>query len=154
MDLPKRILVPTDFTDTSDAALDYAIALAALTGGQVTVMHAFEMPIVGFPDGAMIASGDVVGNIMTASENALAALIAKRSAAGVPLKTCLRQGVNYEEVNAVAAEIDADLIVIGTHGRRGIARALLGSVAENVIRTATRPVLTIHGPRDGVKPAE
>ena len=46
---------------------------------------------------------------------------------------------------------NADLIVIGTHGRRGLARALLGSVAENVIRTATRPVLTIHGPRDTAK---
>jgi len=48
----------------------------------------------------------------------------------------------------VADEIDADLIVIGTHGRRGLARALLGSVAENVVRTARRPILTIHGPRE------
>jgi nucleotide-binding universal stress UspA family protein len=48
----------------------------------------------------------------------------------------------------VAAELPADMIVIGTHGRKGIARALLGSVAENVIRTVKTPVLTIHGPRD------
>jgi nucleotide-binding universal stress UspA family protein len=60
----------------------------------------------------------------------------------------LREGVAWEEVNSVAKEIDANLIVIGTHGRRGLARALLGSVAENVIRTSTVPVLVIHGPRD------
>ena len=54
----------------------------------------------------------------------------------------------WEEINAVANEVNADLIIIGTHGRKGLARALLGSVAENVIRTATVPVLAIHGPRD------
>ena len=64
------------------------------------------------------------------------------------MKAILRDGVAWEEVNAVAKEIDANLIVIGTHGRRGLARALLGSVAENVIRTSTIPVLVIHGPRD------
>jgi nucleotide-binding universal stress UspA family protein len=51
-------------------------------------------------------------------------------------------------VNTVAQEKKADLVVIGTHGRRGLARAILGSVAENIIRTATVPVLTIHGPRE------
>ena len=151
MHLPKNILVPTDFTETSDAALDYAIALAALTGGSVTLMHAYEIPVVGFPDGALIASGDMVGSILTATEAALAACVLKRKSSGVAIKTVLRQGVAYEEVNAIAADVNADLIVIGTHGRRGLARALLGSVAENVIRTATRPVLTIHGPRDTAK---
>jgi nucleotide-binding universal stress UspA family protein len=51
-------------------------------------------------------------------------------------------------VNSVAEEMGADLIVVGTHGRRGLARALLGSVAENIIRRAHRPVLTLHGPRE------
>ena len=63
----------------------------------------------------------------------------------------LRQGMPFEEVNSVAAEVDADLIILGTHGRRGLSRALLGSVAESVIRTATRPVLTIHGPSEVAK---
>jgi nucleotide-binding universal stress UspA family protein len=58
----------------------------------------------------------------------------------------------YEEINKVAEQLDCDLIVIGTHGRRGLARALLGSVAEKVIRTSTRPVLAIHGPRPAPAP--
>jgi nucleotide-binding universal stress UspA family protein len=52
--------------------------------------------------------------------------------------------VAWEEINAVAEEIDADLVVIGTHGRRGLARALLGSVAEHVVRTGRRPIVTIR----------
>ncbi|HEY2366326.1 MAG TPA: universal stress protein, partial [Polyangiaceae bacterium] len=60
------------------------------------------------------------------------------------LDTIVRQGVPWEEVRSVAEEVDADMIVIGTHGRKGIARALLGSVAEKILRTSTRPVLTIH----------
>ena len=64
-----------------------------------------------------------------------------------PVRGVLRTGNPYEETNRVAEEIGADIIVIGTHGRRGLARALLGSIAENIIRTATRPVLVVHGPR-------
>jgi nucleotide-binding universal stress UspA family protein len=53
-------------------------------------------------------------------------------------------GAAWDEINAVAAETKADLIVVGTHGRRGLARALLGSTAERVIRTATLPVFVVH----------
>ena len=143
-----RILVPTDFTETSDRALVYAIALAEKLGAKVTLMHSYEIPIVGFPDGALVATADVASRIANVSQEALDAVVARRAAAGgVKLEAILRDGVAYEEIGKVADEIGADLIVIGTHGRRGIARALLGSVAENVIRTSTRPVLTIHGPR-------
>ena len=142
-----RILVPTDFTETSDRALDYAIALAEKVGAKVTVMHAYEIPIVGFPDGALIATADVATRIANVSQEALDALVKRRAVGGVTFDAILRDGVAYEEIGKVADEIGADLIIIGTHGRRGIARALLGSVAENVIRTSTRPVLTIHGPR-------
>jgi nucleotide-binding universal stress UspA family protein len=64
------------------------------------------------------------------------------------MTSLLREGNAADEIRTVADEMKADLIVIGTHGRRGIARALLGSTAENVIRTVKTPVLTIHGPRD------
>jgi nucleotide-binding universal stress UspA family protein len=143
----RHILVPTDFTETSDRGLDYAIALAERLDARVTVMHAYEIPVVGFPDGAMVATADIAQRLAEGSKAALAAVVQKR-AGRVPLATVLREGVAYEEIRKVADELSVDLIVIGTHGRRGIARALLGSVAENVIRTGTRPVLTIHGPRD------
>jgi nucleotide-binding universal stress UspA family protein len=145
----RRILVPTDFTETSDRALDWALDLAARLGSSVvTVMHAYEIPILGFPDGALIATPEIASRISDAARAALDRTVTKSNHRGVPLDSVLRDGVAYEEINAVAEAMNADLIVIGTHGRRGLARALLGSVAENVIRTSTRPVVTIHGPRD------
>jgi nucleotide-binding universal stress UspA family protein len=145
----RRFLVPTDFTETSDRALGWAIDLASRVGASVTVMHAYEIPILGFPDGALIASPEIATKISDAARNGLDSAVARFKDRGVPLTSVLRDGIAYEEINAVAASIQADLIIIGTHARRGIARALLGSVAENVIRTATIPVVTIHGPREG-----
>jgi nucleotide-binding universal stress UspA family protein len=144
----RRILVPTDFTDTSERALDWAVDLAAAVGASLTVMHAYEIPVVGFPDGALIPTADIAKRIGDAAKNGLSALVEARRSRGVTIDGVLREGVAWEEINAVAEKIDADLIVIGTHGRRGLARALLGSVAENVIRTSHKPVLTIHGPRE------
>lgn len=144
----RQILVPIDFTETSDKALDFGIELALKFDASVTVMHAYEIPVIGFPDGALVATVDVATRIQEAAKKGLDAAVAQRESRGVPLTSVLRDGVAWEEIRAVAEETHADMIVIGTHGRRGIARALLGSVAENVIRTVKTPVLTIHGPRD------
>jgi nucleotide-binding universal stress UspA family protein len=140
----KRLLVPIDFTDTGDRALDYAIELAAKVGADITVMHAYELPIYGFPDGAMIATAEVATRVSTAAQKALDNAVDTRKDRGVQLTALLRDGVPWEEIVNVANELQVDMIVIGTHGRRGLSRVLLGSVAENVIRTSTRPVLTIH----------
>jgi nucleotide-binding universal stress UspA family protein len=110
-------------------------------------MHAYEIPVIGFPDGGLMATADIAPRIADASRAALDAAVAKRQGGPVAVDGILREGVAWEEINHVADEIDADMVVIGTHGRRGLARALLGSVAENVVRTAHRAVLTIHGPR-------
>jgi nucleotide-binding universal stress UspA family protein len=142
----RHILVPIDFTETSDRALDSALDLARRLDAKVTVMHAYELPIYGFLDGSLIATVDVATRISVAAQEALNAAIESRKNLGVPLTSILRDGVPWEEIATVAEEASADLIVIGTHGRKGLARALLGSVAENVIRTSTKPVLTIHGP--------
>ena len=144
----RTILVPVDFTETSDRALDYAVAMAARFEASVVAMHAYEIPVYGFPDGALVASGEVAARISEAAQKALDRLVEARQNKGAKVTALLRTGVAYDLANSVAEEIDADLIIIGTHGRRGLARALLGSVAENVIRTAKRPVLVIHGPRD------
>lgn len=144
----RTILVPVDFTETSDRAFDYAVSMAARFEASVVAMHAYEIPVYGFPDGALIASSDVATRIASAAEQALDRLVEARQNKGAKVSGLLRTGVAYDLANTVAEEIDADLIVIGTHGRKGLARALLGSVAENVIRTAKRPVLVIHGPRD------
>ncbi len=140
----RRILVPTDFTETSDRALDLALDLAARVDGSVTVMHSYEIPVIGFPDGALVATADIATRIAEVSRRALEGIVAKRRGK-VPIESVLREGVAWEEINAQAEEMRADLIIVGTHGRRGLTRALLGSVAENVIRTGTRPVLVVHG---------
>ncbi len=142
----KKIIVPIDFSDTSLHALDYALEMAKKLGASVTVMHAFELPIFGFPDGALVASAEIAGKITDAAIGGLRAAMDSRKSSGVPMESVLRQGPADEEIEALAKATGADLIVIGTHGRRGLARALLGSVAEKVVRTASCPVLTVHGP--------
>jgi nucleotide-binding universal stress UspA family protein len=108
-------------------------------------MHSYEIPIVGFPDGAMVATPEIATRIADASRASLENAVAKRQGAKVRVDGVLRDGIAWEEINAVAEEIDADLIVVGTHGRKGLARALIGSVAEKVVRTSHRPVVLIRG---------
>ncbi len=148
MQLPKRILVATDFSETADAAFDYAVDLAKPLGARLVVVHCYELPVYGFPDGALVASVEVATRIMNAAQAGLDGMV-ERYKDQIPIDTVLRQGVAWEEVKAVSEEVGADLVVIGTHGRRGIARALLGSVAEKILRTSSAPVLTIHVPHNG-----
>jgi nucleotide-binding universal stress UspA family protein len=139
----KTILVAVDFSDSSEAALAYAVELSKPFGARLVVMHSYELPVYGFPDGALVASVEVATRIMQGAQTGLDAMV-ERYKKDTRLDTIVRQGVPWEEVRSVAEEVDADMIVIGTHGRKGIARALLGSVAEKILRTSTRPVLTIH----------
>jgi len=140
------ILVAVDFSATSEAALEYAVSLGKPLGARLVVMHTYELPVYGFPDGALLASVEVASRLMNSAQAGLDAMVARyRSEARID--TVLRQGVPWEEVRAVAEDVDADLVVIGTHGRRGIARALLGSVAEKIVRTSDRAVLTVHAQR-------
>ncbi|MGD0527271.1 MAG: universal stress protein [Polyangiaceae bacterium] len=139
----RRILVPIDFTEVSAHALDWAIELAASLGASITVMHSYAIPVVGFPDGALIPTPQVASDLGTAAGDALEAAVKGKRGGKVAIATVLREGEAWEEIVGVADEIDADLIVIGTHGRHGLARALLGSVAEHVVRTSHRPVLTL-----------
>jgi len=147
----RRILVPIDFTDVSASALDWAIEFAASLGAAVTVMHSYSIPVVGFPDGALIPSAEMATGLGDAARKGLEAAVAqRRKPGGVPLDAVLREGEAWEEIQRVAEEMDADVIVVGTHGRHGLARALLGSVAEHVMRTAHRPVITLNADAQSV----
>ena len=135
----RRILVPVDFVEHTDRLLDYAIEFANKFNAAITLVHAYQIPVFGFPDGGYIAAADVATQMSNAAQGRLDSLVESRKTSGVPIDGVLRDGIAWEEINAVAAEVKADIIIIGTHGRRGLARALLGSVAENVIRTSTLP---------------
>lgn len=123
----KTILCPTDFSDTSEAALEEALAIGRRTGAAVHVLHAVVLhadapQVEGEPDLSRQAE-ETTGTVYR---------VERRGIAAGPV------------ILAYANEIEADLIVMGTHGRRGLRHAILGSVAEEVVRLAECPVLTIR----------
>jgi len=144
MNLPKIILVPTDFSVAAETALDQAIGLASKLGAKVYVLHAYQLPVVGFPDGVLVPTAEIASRVVTWAQSELAACVAKRKGSTVEIVPILKQADPREAVLAVAEEVSADLVIMGTHGRRGIARALIGSTAEAVVRTSPVPVMTVH----------
>jgi nucleotide-binding universal stress UspA family protein len=144
--LPKKILVPVDFTEPSNRAFDYAVELAKQVGGTLYVLHAYDLPIIGFGDGVYVATSDLAGRMIQAAQTGLAETTERAKGCNVEVVTMLKQGDPRSVILQVAREVGAEMVVMGTHGRRGFSRALIGSVAENVVRTCTLPVLTIHAP--------
>lgn len=146
MGVPKKILVATDFSAAADAALDYALGLAAALDATVYLLHAYQLPIgfVAFPPGAPVPSADIASRIVDSAHEDLAACVAKHKDTTVELVPMLEQADPREAVLNAAKEVSADLVIMGTHGRHGIARALIGSVAEAVVRTSPVPVMTLH----------
>ncbi|MCL2723245.1 MAG: universal stress protein [Polyangiaceae bacterium] len=144
MTLPKTILVPTDFGEGSEAALLYAVDLAKVVGADLVVLHAFEIPMVGFPDGTLAASAEFASRVLEGARAGLDNAIKPHEASGVSIRGLIKQGDTWRTILDAVAEVRAGLIVMGTHGRRGLPRALLGSVAEKIVRTAPCPVLTVQ----------
>ena len=142
----QHILVPHDFSETAEKAFDFALDLADKLGARLTVLHAYEIPTYAFPEGPVLTV-EMMAQIERAAATALDGILsrASRRSPGVKVTTELRQGAAWREIDQAAVDLKADLIVLGTHGRRGIARALLGSVAEKIVRTAACPVLTVRG---------
>lgn len=141
MSLPKTILVPTDFGEAADHAFEYAITLAAQLDARLVLLNVLRPPALGLMEiGAVVTEGTV--HSMHVAAQAELDRLADRSAR--PVETMIRTGEPHQEILQVATEHRAELIVMGTHGRRGIRRLLLGSVAEAVVRSATCPVLTMH----------
>ncbi len=143
----KRILVPVDGSDTSNKALVAALEMARGTGGSVRVIHSVDELI--YVSGYEY-SGDVLTIWREQSRKLLGTAAAMAASAGVPVEqeSIEAPGSRLGDVVAKAArEWKADLIVVGTHGRRGVGRVLLGSGAEQVIRCAPVPVLVIRDER-------
>ena len=139
-DIITRIIVPTDFSDTSDAALEYARVLAARFGASLHLLHVIDDPFVteGLAAEAYMTEAPTIRTAML--EDARARL--RHRARGCTTTEAIfgRGAVTIVEY---AQQVDGDLIVMGTHGRTGLAHLLLGSVAERVVRIAPCPVLTV-----------
>ncbi|GAC1561235.1 MAG: universal stress protein [Polyangiales bacterium] len=140
----RTLLVPVDFSETAEHALEAALDLARAVSAKVHVVHVYQIPVYGFPDGAFIAGPEVATRISEASQHGLDALVERHRARGIELGSVLRTGAAHEEIVACARDLGADMIVMGTHGRGAIAHALLGSVTERVVRISPVPVLTIR----------
>ena len=146
MKTPRIVLVPIDFSDASNAALEYAVELVEGSDAKIYVLHTFEIPLVGLPDGVIAATAEVTSRVVNAAQGALDDVVARHRDRRVKIQSVLKQGDAREVILTQAKELGAELVCIGTHGRRGIARALIGSVAESVVRASPVPVLTVHAP--------
>lgn len=145
----QRILVPTDGSATSSKGLDEAIALAKLTGGSLRLLHVVDaMPVAIEAEGMAGFSADVLPALRQSGQFILDLARKRVEAEGVNVETSLREVISGRVCDIVVEEASrwhADLIVLGTHGRRGVRRMLLGSDAEQVLRLAPVPVLLVRG---------
>jgi universal stress protein A len=134
------ILHPTDFSPRSEHAFHLACSLARDHGGRVIVLHVAEPPVVGY--------GGAITPPPEGDWKALEAQLRRVQAPGarVPVEHRLEEGDPVAEILRVAREGNCDLIVMGTHGRTGLAHLLMGSVAERVVRKATCAVLVVKSP--------
>lgn len=144
---PSRVAIPTDGSEAAEAAEGVAIALAGEYGATVeaiSVVDTFTLTAGSDPASPRVRAVEDVREALTErAESAVGSVEADGEAAGVPVETTVGVGRTHERILAAAGEHDADVIVIGTHGRGGVERFVLGSVAEKVLRLADRPVLVV-----------
>lgn len=147
-----RLLVPHDFSVCADRALGLAARLAPIHGARVTLLHVCKLPpnvaadalIVPPGGGPQVRADDFVTH---GTRQRLEALAAPARAAGVEvdiLATASGSGDLTGEILHAASRVDADVLIVGTHGRTGLAHLLIGSVAEAILRRAEIPVITVR----------
>jgi universal stress protein A len=141
--LPKHILVPTDLSEGAEQALDYACELARTLGAQVHLLNVIGIPALGMPEIGLAMTSTMIDQMVVDNQTAIDHLAATRCTAERG-QALVRTGDARDVINQTAKDLGVDLIVMGTHGRRGLSRALLGSVAETVVRSAPCAVLTVR----------
>jgi nucleotide-binding universal stress UspA family protein len=149
-DMYERILVPVDGSATSKRGLDEALAVAGKLGSRLRLVHVIDESSLAMSAGGFAGDiGDLFALLREAGQDVLADAKRRADAAKVPTDTALHDnftGRICDQVIKEAADWRADLIVIGTHGRRGAGRVLLGSDAEQIVRLAPVPVLLVREP--------
>jgi nucleotide-binding universal stress UspA family protein len=143
-----KVLVPTDFSEPSATALAYALALARTFGASLHVLHVVEEPLAqGWNGFGLPALPELRAQVLADAQQRLEEAVPplERDRQATELVTCL--GDADGEIVSFAKARQVDLIVMGTHGRGGMAHLLLGSVAEKVVREAPCPVLTVRHPQ-------
>jgi len=139
----ERVLIPVDFSDTASAAAEYGCELAARLGANVTLLHVYSSGIISTPDAVFAPTPEEQRAIAHAARAHLRSMAEKLACDGVAIECIAVEGVAADSIREIAEREHVDLIVMGTHGRRGVSQLLLGSVAEYLMRHAPCPVLTI-----------
>ncbi len=143
MALPKIILVPTDLSPCAELALDYAVELAAKLDARIQLLNVVDLHGFGIDYGVVLVE-DVIASLREGNQRSLEKLVAARSTRVAFATPRVELGDPRMTIVDTAAMLPADLVVMGTHGRRGVTRLLLGSVAEAVSRSAPCPVLLVR----------
>lgn len=142
----KTILHPTDFSKSSQNALEVAGSLAAAQGARLIVLHILQgVEPPEWIDQRMPGEFPWTEDCHTILEQSLRSV--RQSSPGLRIESRVLEGIPSEEILRVAESESCDLIVMGTHGRAGLARDLMGSVTEEVMRKSRCPVLTVKAPR-------
>ena len=140
MAVSNLFLVPIDFEPASLKALGIAKDLASRMGGEVVVVHVYQLPVYTYPGLEPSLMPGFHAEVTSAAERAVGSLAQSEG----NLRAVLRQGDPTTEILAAADELKASMIVMGTHGRQGLAHLILGSVAERVLRKSSVPVLSVR----------
>jgi nucleotide-binding universal stress UspA family protein len=144
----RRILMATDFSEYSRRAMQYALSLAERMGASIDLLHVWEPPAHLDSEGMVMASGEpwsqVESSGLAQAGQLLQAWSEHYHSGSVPLRVHLERGSAADTILRVS-NTGYDLVVMGTHGRTGLARLFMGSVAQKVVARATCPVLTVHG---------
>jgi universal stress protein A len=141
--LPKIILLPTDFSACAEAAVNYGLKLAKQLDASVYILHAWTMPYSRW-DEQRERPQDVPPQLAAAARAKLDARLAKLRIELPHVESLFYQGQPSDTILKAAADVKAELIVLGTHGRRGLTRVFEGSVTETVTRRSPCPVLAIR----------
>lgn len=147
MALPRTILVPTDFSEHAEFALAYAAELAVQLDGMIHLVHVITIPTMAVPEVGLAYTSMMMEGLTTEAQNELDQIVARYRDRVSMGPARMEIGDARDVIDKVAETVGADLIVMGTHGRRGVRRVLLGSVAESVVRSAPCPVLTVRSKR-------
>src|SRR5512140_1446560 len=139
----KTILVPVDFDRPSEAALDTAVRFAKNLGAKITLLHVEAFKLADVPQELFYEGQNASSRARTTALTELTRMAESKKNSGVAISTEMREGIVWDEILGAARHFKAELIVMGTHGRKGLTRGLLGSVAEHVLRGAHVPVMTV-----------
>ena len=142
----QRFLVPVDFSEDANQAVQYAIDLASKLGARVTLLHVIQLLPLGSGDMGVTVPYTYIQDLEADITSCMQAYLEQVTTAGLEGEIAVVHGVPFQEILDTAKNQQCDLIIMGTHGRTGLHHVLMGSVAEKVVRLAPCPVLVVRQP--------